>query len=222
MKHLIFSFCLFISSLYGDPFFKANDAIGHQEYTAAIDHLNAIPGHSFAKYFNLGTAYLQQGDEVNAWISFERARNLAPYRSALEPAYQSLPTKQKPLIPLFSTKFYADLVTSILVVLFVFLFGITVRRRSKFCYALLWLLVFSSVGYYYYVRQTQQLCIVTHNEAPMRISPTEQASVLLFLERGKPITALERHGNFLLAKLPQGKNGWIALQDVTFILPQAS
>ncbi|MDE6576523.1 MAG: hypothetical protein K2L24_03990 [Opitutales bacterium] len=221
MKHLIFSLFLSLSPLYGDDFFDANDAIERQEYAEAIEHLNAIPTYSFAKYFNLGSAYLQQGDEVNARISFERARNMAPYRSALDAAYQALPkaSEQGPLMPLLATKFYADVAVGTLLVLFIFFSFLVIRRRSKFGYVLLWLLSASFAGYGYYLKQAQRQCVIIRNEAPLRVSPTSQASVLMFLERGKPITALERHSDFLLAKLPQGKNGWIAVDDVAFILP---
>ncbi|MDR0740746.1 MAG: hypothetical protein LBF34_03490 [Puniceicoccales bacterium] len=206
-------------------FYEANEAYGSQDYGKAIELLETAPMHSFAQYFNLGCTYQKNNDTSNAWIAFEKAKQLRPYDKNVRHALQTLPLtrEQKKFIPFYQTSFAMN----ILAVLLCFFFWLTIllwiRRRMKKSIAkgTLYLSFAGCLGsgaFLYASSCIFQKCIVIHGEAPLHISPTSQSEIFQHLPSGIPLTVATKHGNFLHVNLKNGQNGWIDCKNVKYIL----
>jgi tetratricopeptide (TPR) repeat protein len=204
-----------------DPFFTANEAFVAEKYGEAIAAFAQLPGHSFAQYFNLGCAYLKNEQPAQAWVAFEKARQIAPHHRALPPAFQqlALTAQQKNFIHIFQTKFYINIFTILAVIFFWLTLVFWIRRRMKgdprrkpiYICKLLCLLF---LGLLFYADGVRKKCITIKNDAFLRISPTIQAGVAEKIPEGTPLTIREKHSNFFNVSLGKGKTGWIQRGDV--------
>ncbi|MDR1590761.1 MAG: hypothetical protein LBR92_02065 [Puniceicoccales bacterium] len=228
MRKLSIYFFLFFHTLAlnaDHSFYAANEAYGSQEYGKAIELLESAPTHSFARYFNLGCAYQKNNDMSNAWIAFERARQINPYDKNIRYAFQTLPLirEQKRFIPFYQTSFAMNVLTLLLCFFFWLTVLLWVRRRMKklISKGALYLSCAGCLGcggFLYASSRIFQKCVVIRDEASLHISPTSQSDVLGSLSSGTPLTVAAKQGNFLYVDLKNGQNGWIDCKNVKYFL----
>ena len=216
----IFNIFLFFPLISYGSFFTANEAIEQQQYSRALSELKNIPGHSFARYFNEGYLYLQQGNDTRAWLSFERARQLAPYHKALKPAFKQLPLseQQQRFIPWYQTKFCSDILFCAIlcfVLLFSTLFVFRPSKKNAFIVLVGIILLVSDLEL---LSTIAKKGVVIKDNCAVHISPVKQTTVVANLKNGTPVTIREQVNRFAFVKLGQGKTGWISLDDLEFIL----
>ena len=218
----IFNICLFfslISPIHGS-FFTANEAIEQQQYSRALSELKNIPGHSFARYFNEGYVYLQQGNDTRAWLSFERARQLTPYHKALKPAFKQLPLteQQRRFIPWYQTKFYSDILFCAILCFVLGFATVFAFRPSKKNALITFLGVILLVSDVELLSTIEKKGIVIKDDCAVHVSPVNETTVVANLKNGTPVTIHEQLNRFAFVKLGQGKTGWISLDDLEFVL----
>lgn len=220
MKSFLLNIILFLtlSPLQGS-FYEANEAFGKGHYRDAIQQWEALHEKSFAKYFNLGCAYEKLGEPIDAWVAWERAKQIAPYDKNLKSALASLPLTdtQKHFIPFYQTKFCANVIFVVFLVLFWGLFFVALRQKSKIA---TFLLILLSVGMFSYQMNfdLSKRCVVFHDNASLRISPTTQAIALRTLPKGTPLISTQQQGHFVSVHSGSDYHGWIALDDLEYIL----
>jgi hypothetical protein len=226
LVYLLLFFPLLPSNALEDRFFyDANEAYGSQNYGKAIQLLESAPTRSFARYFNLGCAYLKNNELGNAWIAFEKARQMRPFEKNIRSVFQVLPItrEQKKFVPFYQTAFVMDVWTVLVCFFFwlTILFWILRRMKKSIARSALYLsfagcLVSGSL--LYASSFVLQKCIVAKDEAPLHISPTSQSEIIKNLPVGTPITIAAKHGDFLYIDLKNGPNGWISCKNVQYIL----
>jgi tetratricopeptide (TPR) repeat protein len=225
LSSLLFSTVLALNAQDNHSFFEANEAYGSQNYEKAIELLESAPVHSFARYFNLGCAYQKNGDTSNAWIAFEKAKQIEPFNRNLKAALQTLPLtrEQKNFIPFYQTSF----VMNILIVLLCSFFWLTVllwirQRRKKLTakHSLYLSLVGCLIcgGLLYMSTRIFQKCVLISGEGMVHIAPTSQSEIVGTLPTGTPLSVTAKYGNFLHINLKNGQNGWIDCKNVKYIL----
>ncbi|MDR2812663.1 MAG: hypothetical protein LBB05_02670 [Puniceicoccales bacterium] len=230
MKSLYLYFLLFFHTLLVNaqdhrPFYDANEAYGNQDYGKAISLLEAEPIHSFARYFNLGCAYQKNNDVSNAWIAFEKAKQIKPYDKKIWHALQALPLtrEQKKFIPFYQTSFVINILTLLVCFFFWLIVLLWIRRRmkkvtSRRAFYLCFAGCLGCGSLLYASSHIFQKGTIIHEEAPLHISPTSQSEVLKNLPSGTPLTIASKHENFLHVNLKNGPNGWIDCKNVKYIL----
>ncbi|MDR1906862.1 MAG: SH3 domain-containing protein [Puniceicoccales bacterium] len=222
---LLFFQTLSLNALDDRSFFEANEAYGSQDYAKAIELLESAPKHSFARYFNLGCAYQKNNDMGNAWIAFEKAKQIRPYDKNIRYALQTLPLtrEQKKFVPPYQTSFAINLLAGLTCFFFWLMVLLWIRRRMKKSIAkgalfLSFAGCLGSGGLLYAASRIFQKCVVVYEGATIHISPTSQSEVVKTLPHGTPLTVAAKHGNFLHIALKKGQNGWIDCKNVKYIL----
>jgi uncharacterized protein YgiM (DUF1202 family) len=222
---LLFSLTWTLNAQENHSFYAANEAYGCQEYGKAIELLESTSVHSFARYFNLGCAYQKNNDMSNAWIAFEKAKQIKPYDKNIRHAFQTLPLsrEQKRFIPFYQTSFAMDVLTLLLCCFFWLTVLLWIRRRMKksISRGALYLSFAGCLGcggLLYASSRIFQKCVVIHDGASLHISPTAQSDVLKNLPSGIPLVVATKQGNFLHVDLKNGQNGWIDCKNVKYIL----
>jgi tetratricopeptide (TPR) repeat protein len=230
MKNLFTYFLLLFCTLPvnaqgNNSFFEANEAYGSQNYTRAIELLESTPPHSFARYFNLGCAYQRNNDASNAWIAFEKAKQIRPYDKSLRYAFQtlSLSREQQKFIPFYQTAFVLNILAVIMCIFFWIAAIVWIRQRTKKLVSknALYLSLIGCLGTggaLYASSRIFQKCIVISEDAAVHISPTSQSEVVKNLPAGTPLKISTKHENFLHIKFKNGQNGWIDCKNVKSIL----
>jgi tetratricopeptide (TPR) repeat protein len=206
-------------------FFAANEALVANKNAEAITTLKKISDHSFAQYFNLGCAYLKNNDKIEAWIAFEKARQLDPHHEALAPAFQnlSLTPRQKNFISILQTRFYMNILT--ILAIFFFWLGIFawIWRRIKdnnhraFIYNCE-LLSAICAGLLWWANTIKNKCIAVKNNTLVHIAPSGQSGIAEKIAKGTPLFVREKCNQFVYISMEKGKNGWVANEDVKFIV----
>lgn len=67
------------------------------------------------------------------------------------------------------------------------------------------------------VHTRSQLGFVVEKNAPLRLTPTADAQVVIHLAEGKPVRSERAHGNYVLVRTPEGQRGWLDQQQLGFI-----
>jgi hypothetical protein len=206
-------------------FFEANEALIASKNTEAIAILEKISDHSFAQYFNLGCAYLKNNDWTEAWIAFEMARQINPHHKALAPAFKNLEltSRQSNFISILQTRFYRNILT-ILTVFFLWLgMFVWIRRRIKgnnrraFVYNCE-LLCAVGIGLLWWASTIKNKCIAIKNNTLVHVAPSKQSGIAEKITKGTPLFIGGKCNQFVYVSLGKGKNGWIADEDVKFIV----
>ncbi|HZH04192.1 MAG TPA: SH3 domain-containing protein [Myxococcaceae bacterium] len=216
-------------------FHDALAAYERQDAAAAREDLRRLAEHGFASpavLYNLGTAYLAEGDLGGAVLYLERARRSggavredAEAQLSLARARQldqvvGAPTE----IPLAQRLAEA---TSLQWAGWLFLVGwvaafiaLMVRRwvrgpRGRVLSLAAGLSFAASVpagallGVHAYVRRTVQEAVVVAQALPARESPAEGGRVTFEVHSGLKVRLLGREGNFVRILLPNGLEGWV-------------
>ncbi|MDR1366858.1 MAG: hypothetical protein LBJ13_03060 [Puniceicoccales bacterium] len=206
-------------------FFAANEAFVANKSAETIATLEKISDHSFAQYFNLGCAYLKNNDRMEAWIAFEKARQISPHHKALAPAFQNLDLtpRQKNFIPILQTRFYTNMLTILELIFFLLSSFMWIRRPTKgnnrraFIYIceLLWVIC---IGLLWWASTINNKCIAIKNNTLVHIAPSSQSGIAEKIAKGTPLSVRERCNQFVYVSLGKGKNGWVSSKDVKFIV----
>jgi uncharacterized protein YgiM (DUF1202 family) len=208
-----------------NAFHEASEAYSSQNYAKAIELLESMATHSFARYFNLGCAYQKNNDTSHAWIAFERAKQIKPYDKNLRSALQILPLtpEQRKFIPLYQTSFFINIFVILACIFFWTIIGLWIYRRAKkiFHKGLFyfnWTGFLGCMIFLYGSSRIFQKCATVSENTTMHISPTSQSEVIDNLPAGTPLKIQDQYGHFLYINLKNKQNGWIDARNVQYIL----
>jgi tetratricopeptide (TPR) repeat protein len=212
-------------------FASGNDRTAMAQYEAILAH----DGYSAPVLFNLGNAYYHMGQFGEAILNYERAQILAPrdtsiavnLRLAREKAGVSAPAlnkvEQAARILTPNTLAWVGSIALITICL-----GIGVGRVvPRFCHVKIIVgtaaVTLLAVAASFAIRwpEFNRAIIITAN-APARIAPAGTAAESFALKAGEPVNLANTYGQFILARTPDGRSGWVARADLARVLPQSS
>lgn len=211
-------------------FYQGNEAYGQGRYSEAIQAYEAILayGESPELYFNLQEAYLQEGLIGKALIAYERLELLAPYSKLRTPAFEKIqPYYQKPQWSL------AQRLARVLpspngcpVALGISFWGLASvglwlhRFRKTMSYILLILSLGGLIGsgLACWGWQTYQKVGMTLSSTPLKLAPTPQSPHIETLALGAWVRLEKRTEDYCLVVLPHGKKGWLAAEELGWLI----
>ncbi len=214
-------------------FSQANEAYSREDYAAAVAGYGKLLDHGYGGadvLYNLGTAYLAQGDVGNAVLSFERARRLDGRRADIEANLALARSRQLDQVvgAQVEEAFLPRLVaaTSEPLVGWTFL----AAWAAGFCFLILfrflspgrrtWAAVLSAfclcgavpagllLGAHAYQRETVREAVVLVKTAQARELPRDAGKVSFEVHAGLKVRILEDAGEFVHIRLPNGLEGW--------------
>jgi tetratricopeptide (TPR) repeat protein len=211
-------------------FFKANQAYKedrYQEAEAGYQKLLDAGYQSGHLYYNLGNAYLRQGELGPAILSYERARTLMPrdadllfnLRYALDRKQDVVPEDRSMLATAF---FWLDSLTvrelfwtfAVLNVLFWVVLLLRLFNRSDLAYyllltvAILWAIGGLSFGLKWYQAETDDRAVVLPKEVSIFSGPDERETVLFKLHCGTIVHQERSEDGWALVSFSGDKRGW--------------
>lgn len=211
-------------------FEQANAAFAAGNFRAAIAQYQAIlahDGYSAPVLFNLGNADYQAGQFGAAILNYERAQVLAPRDNSIAtnlrlarektgapaPAQNEIQQAARALSPntLAWTGSFA---------LAIICLTIGVRRFfPPFIYgngiigAAAITLLAAVAGYAIRWPDFNRAIVIAAN-APARIAPAGTAAESFALRAGEPVTIQKSYGQFMLARTPGGRSGWVSQNEI--------
>jgi tetratricopeptide (TPR) repeat protein len=222
----------------GSAFEQANAAFASGNDRAAITQYEAILKHdgwSAPVLFNLGNACYRAGQFGAAILNYERAQVLAPRDGSISANLRL--AREKVGVPA-STLNEVERAARILtpntlawigsLALTTICLGIGLGRfRPRFSYGKVIVGVAAvtvlAVAASFAIRwpEFNRAIVITAN-APARIAPADTAAESFALKAGEPVTIAKSYGQFILARTPDGRSGWVARVDLARVLPQSS
>jgi len=237
--------CVFIGTAHASPaksetrflFEEANNAYRNGEYTKAIVGYEQALQADFASgniYYNLGNAYVKNGQLARALLNYERARCLMPGDSDLRANYdyvrQSLSSAQgfysgalmRRVDALFSSVSMNALVLFsscayfvLLVCVFLHLCVPAAKRISR----ILILLILMSVGtvalpLWQKINMMRYGALIVSEEAPVLFAPVASSTVFFTLKQGAACFKVESVPGWYKVRRVDGKSGWVKQEAV--------
>jgi hypothetical protein len=223
-------------------FQQANEAFLKQDYTAAREGYEKLLSHGFSGpdiQYNLGTAYLAQGDLGRAVLAFERSRraggegpdleaNLSLARAKqLDKVVGNAPEEpfQHRVVAATSGNLVAWLFLGTWVAGFAFLLLFRVLRPGRRAWAAvvgILLLVASMpsgalLALHVWVHETLHEAVVVAPTLRAREFPKEEAKVSFEVHPGLKVRVMEETGRYVRIRLPNGLEGWAERDGVAEI-----
>jgi len=222
-------------------FSQANDAYDREDYAEARDAYQRLIDHGFGGadvLFNLGTTYLAQGDLGAAVLYLERARRAGGLAPDVEANLAVARCKQldqvvggaseEPFVQRVVAATSADAIAGLFLVTWevgltlLILLRFARRRRTLIAVAGICLLALAIpvslvLAAHVYVRETTSDGVVMAKTLPARELPRDTAKVSFEVHSGLKLRLLERSGNFVKVRLPNGLEGWTEQSGVVEI-----
>lgn len=219
----------------GDPgeiFVKANAAYESGDYELAVAFFERLAGSGFDSghlHFNLGNAYLRNGELGKAVASYRRARIRLPrdedVRANLSFARNSTKDALSPPepSPVVSTLFFWHYALSprelevVVLVLNLLFWGVwTFRLFRRDSEVLRWifilflvLLVATAGSLFVHEVFPSQVAVVVPQEVEARTAPDIDSVVRFKLHAGTEVRVEDRRPGWLRIALPDGQQGWV-------------
>jgi tetratricopeptide (TPR) repeat protein len=207
------------NALFADG--KYGDAVA--QYQAAL----RADGYSAPALFNLGNAQYRAGQFGAAVLDFERAQVLAPHDAGIAANLRLARERAGVPAPVFGVAETASRFLSAnalawtgSLALAAFCLAVGVGRwfpglpyaRAAGALAVgLLLVVVAGLA----IRWTEfDRAIVIAADAPVRIAPATTAAQSFALKPGEPVTITRAYGQFVLARTPDGRSGWMSEKDL--------
>lgn len=216
--------------------YEGNSAYQNKDYAAAIDayHKALDQGHTVAVHYNLGNAYLQNGQPGKAVLHYERALLLQPghpdVRANLNEARSQHNIPDNDTHALTEWAYHLSIngwawlaIVSIWGILLLLLLPQCLGSRPTTLHKAAALLCLASFGTCltglagYHLDRNR--AIITANEAPLKVSPTENSPAGLYLQGGESITPLREHNEHFLVEARNNRQGWLPKTQFTTIWP---
>ncbi|AFN73636.1 Hypothetical protein MROS_0393 [Melioribacter roseus P3M-2] len=218
-------------------FKKANDYYRQQSYDKSIELYNEIINSGYespALYFNLGNAYFKSGKIGYAILFFEKGLKLEPgdedllYNLRIARARTVDKVEEVPRI--FLAEWWDAIVTSLsldgwaVIVILVYLIfmaslggyflsrKINIQKLSFFTasFVLPVLIVLSIILYTRYNRElTVQYGILVESVYSVKAAPDESSNDAFVVHEGLKMELIDKVGDWVKIKLPDGKVGWV-------------
>ncbi|MCP3961178.1 MAG: tetratricopeptide repeat protein [bacterium] len=225
----------------GEVFFNANAAYEAGRYRQTIDAYEQLLEHGTENghvHYNLGNAYLRNGELGRAIASYRRGRAFLPrdqdVQANLEFARKSAKDALAPPEPgaVSKTLFFwhhglsraelGALVVALNLLLWIILILRLYRRQSE---ALRWifvalLLTLATAGVSLGLRHLKppQVAVVVPQEVDVRSGTSPSALVLFKLHAGTEVRMVDRRDEALRIALPEeGRGGWIATEHAELV-----
>jgi SH3-like domain-containing protein len=219
----------------GEAFVNANTAYEAGDYLLAIDLLTRLADHGFDSghlHFNLGNAYLRNGELGHAVASYRRAAIRLPrdedVQANLAFARQSTKDALSPTEPsaVLSTLFFwhyglslkeLQVVVLSLNLLFWGVWAIRLFHQDsevlRWIFILLLVLLVATAGSLF-VHQffPLQVAVVVPQEIEARTAPDPESVVRFKLHAGTEVKVKDRRPGWLRIVLPDGQQGWVEEQ----------
>ena len=226
MKYLPFFLLLFSTSFSHERFFEANEAFQSGKFEAALQKLDSIKSTSFAKNINLGYTYLELKNINQAWLYFERAKQINPYSKEITKAFNSLPNSlsKSTFIPSLQTWFWLQILSVSAAILGLVIAVSLLRQIHKkqfkfkllifFCISLILLVIPG-----FYAHKVRNKAIISQNDVSLYVSPSEHSSELIQIHEPQGVTVLQKHGDYVYVEIFGMKTlGWIHKKYISPIL----
>lgn len=224
---------------------KANELAAGGKYEEAISMYSALLSEgqeSCVLYYNLGNAYYQQGNLSSAILQYERAKRISPKDKDilhnLQIANQDVKFPVNNLPVLFYVRWWENIVNifsptiwGILCLLTLWgtfaVFGFftyrketQLKKRSFYSGVILGILtvlflLFAYSRYEY--RYHQPHAIVTAEEVPLQIAPSNDSEVSTSLTEGVKVAVKDQLDDWVKVSLSDGREGWISLKNIEMI-----
>lgn len=215
-------------------FHEGNSAYENGDYPAAIKAYEEAlkQGHTVAVHFNLGNAYLKNEQPGLAVLHYERALLLDPrnpdVRANLDETLSQYHVPEQEKRPLVEWAYHLSLDSwawlavaclwgCLLVLLLPKCFGLKDTALQKVV-ALLFIAgltaCISGLAGYHLDRDR---AIVTAQEAPLKVSPTENSPAGLYLQGGESIIPIREHNEHLLIEARNKQQGWLPKAQIARI-----
>jgi len=225
-------------------FHQANQHYKNEEYAKAISIYQQIINSNVKDgvvFYNLGNAYLKNGQIGKAILSYERAKRLLPrdkdVKANLEYAnlltIDKLTPKKKLLFSWISKAhlplnineqtliiFIIYLLITILIILYIFIERKTIRKLFVILGMVLvisfFILLISLCIKIHSVAQANESIVIVSKVA-VKSGPEDGLETLFFIHEGTKVKIEETRGNWYQIKLLDGKIGWIKSETVARI-----
>jgi hypothetical protein len=213
----------------GNAAYQAGDfARAREHYDAALAQTQSAP-----LYFNLGNAAQRLGDYGLAIYAYEKALRLAPgnpdIKANLALARRAADVAAPPASLLshlahFTTVNRWTLITVIFAwagLIFLLLPRLGARRSGWTVTVglLCWLVTLVGCMALWGYHQERDRGFIVSSDAIVRTSPAVESDVIVKPAAGTAVTLGRVHGGHVRVALRDGRNGWIALQDVAPLWP---
>ncbi len=222
-------------------FSQANDAYDREDYPGARDGYQRLLDHGFGGadvLFNLGTTFLAQGDLGAAVLYLERARRAGSSAPDIEANLAVARSKQldqvvggaseEPFIQRVVAATSADAVSALFLATWevglALLLLLRFARSRRMLIAIAGISIFALavpigmvLAAHVYVRETVSDAVVMAKTLPARELPRDTAKVSFEVHSGLKLRLLERSGNFVKVRLPNGLEGWTEQSGVVEI-----
>ena len=223
-----------------EDFFEANRAYKNDQFQEAIAGYLKLIENGFKNghiYYNLGNAYFRIGDLGRAILYLERARLLIPrdddllfnLSHARNQAMDDIGDVQTfPLhdfLGLDSLNLYeAFFAFTILNVLFFFVLGIRLFKKTEWSYYLsIFLVIFIGIGgcalaLKWYGFTTDNRAVVLADEIEVRAGPDPSDTVLFKIHEGAVVHRERSEADWVLLHLSKNKRGWARSKQLERII----
>lgn len=221
-------------------FVQANTAYEEGAYPQAIRlyrQLLAAEVENGHLHYNLGNAYLRNGELGRAIASYRRAEGFRPrdqdVQANLSFARKSTKDALTPPDPseVFYTLFFwhyglsrAELATVVLVLNLLFWGGLALRLRYRGSEILRWangglliLLLLTGGSLLAHTAFPQQVAVIVPQEVSAHTGPDAETVVRFKLHAGTEVRIADGRENWLRVQLPDGQQGWVAREQAEVV-----
>lgn len=189
---------------------------------------------SVASLYNLGNARLREGRTGDAIVCYERALLLAPADPDITANLRLARTRaglwngETPALDRFVRRLSFDqwgtiAATAVFVAAAGLLMATLVPGTGALWSGLRWASIaifLVALGALAARWSDLDRAVVTAREAPARVAPAPAAGTVLNLREGEVVHLRKNHGEFLLVRNRDGREGWVQRDAVTPVVPQ--
>jgi tetratricopeptide (TPR) repeat protein len=224
----------------GTVFVQANTAYEEGAYPQAVrlyQQLLAADVENGHLHYNLGNAYLRNGELGRAIASYRRAEAFRPrdqdVQANLSFARKSTKDALTPPDPseVFSTLFFwhyglsrSELATVVLVLNLLFWGGLALRLRYRGSEILRWtngclllLLLLTGASLLAHTAFPQQVAVIVPQEVSAHTGPDAETVVRFKLHAGTEVRVADAREDWLRVQLPDGQQGWVAREQAEVV-----
>ncbi len=202
---------------------------------ATLEALIAREGYAPGALVALGDAYLAKGEPGRAIVAYERALRAGPadaaaVRERLSEAYERAgeqapsPSRARAIATVLSPEAWMGVGGAAALLLLVSALGVGLRWWRRGPLAALGAvaalaLVASAVALHIQVQDGAQALVTASADA--RVSPIDDAEVVLTTRPGRPLELLARRGDRVQVRFRSGVVGWVPADSVATVDPRA-